>query len=66
MKPETLILTKEMIERGISSRGGYNKQQLATIGVDWPPVKGWKMELIGTTVTKEQYEEFIRLANTKR
>lgn len=66
MKPETLILTKEMIEKGISSRGGYNKQQLAAIGVDWPPVKGWKMELIGTTVTKEQYEEFILLANTKR
>ena len=35
-----IILTQELIEAGISSKGGYNKCQLAALGIEWPPQKG--------------------------
>ena len=63
MNPDILIFTKDMIEKGMSSRGGFNKKQLATIGVEWPPQKGWKHHLIGKTITKDQYEKFLYLSN---
>lgn len=63
MNPDILILTKDMIEKGMSSRGGFNKNQLAAIGVEWPPQKGWKHLLIGKTITKDQYEKFLYLSN---
>ena len=34
------------IERLISERGGYSKAALQSLGVSWPPPKGWKKALI--------------------
>lgn len=54
-----VLLTKQMIEEGISSKGGYNKKQLEILGVEWPPQKGWKSALIGTMISKKQYQNFL-------
>lgn len=35
----------EEIERARTPRGGYDREQLATWGVPWPPPKGWKKAL---------------------
>ena len=56
---EKVLLTKQMIESGISSRGGYNKKQLAILGIDWPPYKGWKSALVGTMISLKQYQDFL-------
>ena len=39
-------MTKEEIEKYITSNGGYTKETLAKLGVDWPPKRGWKKNLI--------------------
>lgn len=54
-----MILTEELIEKGISPKGGFNKKQLSILGIDWPPQKGWKSALVGQTITEEQYNHFI-------
>ena len=54
-----IILTQELIEAGVSSKGGYNKCQLAALGIEWPPQKGWKTSVIGHTITEEDYQRFI-------
>lgn len=54
-----VLLTKQMIEEGLSSKGGYNKKQLEILGVKWPPQKGWKSALVGTMISQKQYQDFL-------
>lgn len=58
-KPDGIVLTAELIEAGVSSKGGYNAVQLKALGIDWPPPKGWKKSVIGTTIDYKNYETFI-------
>lgn len=37
------------IRAGASERGGYSRAQLWEWGVPWPPPKGWKKRLAGST-----------------
>lgn len=54
-----MTVTEKIIENGMSNHGGWNKEQLAILGVKWPPKKGWKQRLIGTEITELQYVNFI-------
>jgi len=58
-----MILTKELMECGRSSAGGYNRKQLAAIGVEWPPQKGWLKDLIGKEIESSSYQAFLHAAN---
>lgn len=57
----TVELTDEMIEAGKSDAGGWNREQLALIGVAWPPPKGWKRSVLGKHVERETLERFLAL-----
>lgn len=65
-----MILTHEMFEAGRSDAGGHNLAQLKALGVPLPargwPKTGWVRRLIGSTVTLEQYAEFLHLRGNKR
>lgn len=37
---------KEKLELLKTSKGGYTKEALKSLGVSWPPKKGWKTELL--------------------
>lgn len=37
---------RRIIEKAMTSKGGYTRKQLALWGVSWPPVSGWKDKLI--------------------
>jgi hypothetical protein len=50
-----VILTKENIESLCNLPGGFTRKTLAALGVDWPPKKGWKFDLIGKEIPDEQY-----------
>ncbi len=52
-------ITKEFIEKGVSNEGGYTKQQLAILGVAWPPKTGWKNRCVGKTITDNKAKEFL-------
>ncbi len=46
---------KAGVERLISEKGGYSKAALASLGVSWPPPKGWKKALTnGATDPKKK------------
>ena len=65
------IVTNQLLDEGLSFRGAYNTAQLRSIlpiheftGTGtWSLRKGWKSRLIGSKVTQEQVNEFIRLKN---
>lgn len=58
-KIDGIVLTSELIEAGMSAKGGYNAVQLKALGISWPPPKGWKTSIIGTTIDYKNYETFI-------
>lgn len=64
-----MILTKELIELGISKRGGYNKRQLVILGVIDESIKkfiipkGWKNVLIGKYISESDFQEYLRAKN---
>lgn len=60
-----IVLTSELIEAGMSDKGGYNSVQLKAPGIDWPPPKGWKKSVIGTIIHYKDYETFINHKNNK-
>ena len=64
------IVTKQLLEQGRSLNGAWNLAQLKALlpegefnrSYAWP-AKGWKYRLIGSKVTQEQVNEFLRLKN---
>ena len=57
-KDGQVLLTEPVIDYGKSENGGWTKEQLSALGVDWPPPKGWKQNLAGQTVPFENLEAF--------
>lgn len=41
-----MIPTADEIEAARTPAGGWTKETLAAWGVEWPPQKGWKAELL--------------------
>lgn len=60
------IITKAWIESGMSDTGGYNRDQLALIGVAWPPLEGWKQRSVGKQIPMKDAERFILLRGLKK
>lgn len=56
---EMIEITEGLIERGKSKRGGWNKHQLACLGVEWPPPKNWKHRVIGTKISRSSVAKFL-------
>lgn len=66
-----MIITKELIELGMSDNGGYNREQLIILGVlpseskKFIIPKGWKNRLIGSNISKDDYDLFVSYKNFK-
>src|SRR5262249_38399497 len=61
-QPEDEVpITTELIEAGKSERGGWSRQQLACLGVAWPPAKGWKEDALGRLIRQAQAKTFLEL-----
>lgn len=56
---ETVRLTHETIEAGMSVMGGWTRSQLALFGVPWPLKQGWKEGLVGKEVPLTTYLQFL-------
>ena len=65
MKSE-VVLTDALIEAGSEKSGGWEKAQLALLGVGWPPPQGWKRALVGRHIGLADYEEFLSLRGASR
>ena len=51
-------VTSEFIHRNKTQNGGWTKSQLAIVGVDFPPQKGWISRVVGMEITDEDAERF--------
>ena len=60
MKEETIIVTEELLEKGKSAKGSWNLKQLRLLGIR-QPYKGWKRNIIGRTISKENARKFLIL-----
>jgi hypothetical protein len=58
---ERVPITAELIDAGKSECGGWNRQQLACLGVTWPPAKGWKEATLGRIIRLAEAERFLAL-----
>lgn len=58
-------ITEDLLAAGISERGGFSKSQLALLGVEWPPPKGWKHTIIGMSISNDAATEFVRFADRR-
>lgn len=59
----TTVAIEVTLREGVSERGGWNRAQLAVLGIAWPPAKGWKAELIrkDARLSNDVHLEFLRL-----
>jgi hypothetical protein len=62
---QRVVITNDFIEAGMTPGGGWNRAQLAVIGVAWPPRRGWKRQSIGKEIDTETAQRFLDL-NQKR
>ena len=40
-----------------TNNGGYTKHTLQLLKIDWPPPKGWRKQLINTSIPKSIYNK---------
>lgn len=57
------LVTKELIEKAKTDKGGWKASQLKVIGVQWPPQKGWKEKVIKEMIVlnDNQLKEFLNI-----
>lgn len=56
-----LKVSKEFMQLAASGEGGWNKAQLALLGVSWPPQKGWMTKIIGLDVPEDVWAKVLQL-----
>lgn len=61
-----MILTREFLDKGKTSRGGWTREQLRMVGVSWPPVQGWQLGVLGVEVTDTLAETFLTLGRVRK
>ena len=49
---QPFIVTGDWLAQHATAHGGYTKQQLARLGVSWPPKNGWKESVAGKAISQ--------------
>ncbi len=57
-----MIVTKKWLNACKTEAGGYTKEQIKSLGMEWPPVIGWQDRIIGMDIHQERANEFARLS----
>lgn len=65
MKMNEVKLSIRLIEAGMKLGIGMKRKQAKLLGVPWPLMAGWKERLIDQSITRDRYEAFLGLKNTK-
>jgi hypothetical protein len=47
-----------MIIKNKTPNGGYNRKQFEILGIQYPPKKGWKDEIIGIDLSEKKVKDF--------
>lgn len=62
----SVLVTNDFIVSGKSIRGGWKRAQLALIGIEWPPIAGWKARAIGRVISRQAADRFVTLRDAPR
>jgi hypothetical protein len=54
-------VTREFIMNHRTKRGAWTRDQLACLGISWPPEKGWIKRVEGLMIPDADAERFIAL-----
>lgn len=63
------IITKDWLNKFRTRRGGYTKEQVKSLELRWPLLKGWKQKIIGKCISlaaKENFEYYAEKPNKKQ
>lgn len=61
----TLVrVTREVLERGKSRRGGWSREQMSALGEGWPLEGGWRTRILSRLVKQSQVERFLSLKDS--
>lgn len=55
--PPVFKVTEEWIDKN-SRNGSWNSKQLRILGIQWPPVSGWKKRVASMMISAEQAKLF--------
>ena len=61
-----MILTRDLIYSVRSENGGWNKNQLQLMGVQWPLVSGWIDTINQRYIDDDKWEQVKALAGVRR
>ena len=51
-------ITNKWLVDNKTKNGGYTKLQLSLIGIPWPPIHGWKKNVIGKEISNDKKQAF--------
>ena len=63
---DSILITKERLAQGMAGGIGINKDQAKCLGIPYPLIKGWKSKVIGTHISKEDFEIFLAIKGLKK
>ncbi|MEJ8857849.1 GIY-YIG nuclease family protein [Variovorax robiniae] len=55
-------ITLDFIERGATANRGFTRRHIELLGLQWPPNKGWKRDIVGREIDDEVALEYLALA----
>lgn len=59
-------ITHQWLMQHQSRRDAWTADQLAAIGISWPPAHGWKWKVIGREITDDARARFEMAMRAKR
>lgn len=54
-----MVITARWIHAHKTKNGAWTRRQLAAIGIDWPPEKGWIGRVLGREISEDQRRTFV-------
>ena len=58
-RPEWIILTDTLLKACRTAKGGLTNATINALGLKKPLIAGWPKRLIGTRITREDYERAL-------
>ena len=61
-----LQITRQWLNENKTPAGGFLREQLKIVGVEWPPAKGWVKQVVGQLIPDDDARRFEALTSTER
>lgn len=55
-------ITKDWLDSNKTKSRGYSRSQLSILGIEWPPQKNWRKNVIGMQITDLQKQTYESLS----